>query len=75
MVLSVIHILIGGMINMIGQVGAELITHSAGVIKELLRNTFGENSVKYADAISVILSIIIIMFIIYYVLEAAKHKK
>lgn len=74
MPIAIVHVLVGGMINLIGQLGAEVITHSASILREFLRKTFGEEYVKYADTISILLSIMIVFLIIYYILDVLNSK-
>jgi len=74
MVYPVIRVLIGGMVNLIGQVGGEIITSSASIIRKILRESFGEDAEKYVDIISIVLSIIITILIIIYLYGLMKSK-
>lgn len=75
MLLTPVRLLTGGMINLIGQVGGEVIGYSTNVIKRVLKETFGEGAEKYTDLMSVILSIIITILVIYYMVKSLETKK
>jgi hypothetical protein len=75
MLITPVRLLTGGMINLIGQVGGEVIGYSTNVIKRVLKETFGEGAENYTDLISVILSIIITILVIYYILKSLENKK